>query len=175
MTAYLQIAACALLLASCGGATRNVATETTATDSLAATALPGEPLDVQPLTGYFLKNTIQVTDSLTFWVINNAVTFDSLFAPAKTMGNPVSTPDFGTRLVVAATMPVTDNGTLVQLQNAYQQSGNGKAELHFIAIAGEKKTYRISPLWLGTLPKSGLKSIDFYNGNKLALSSPLTQ
>jgi hypothetical protein len=166
----LLLIACGSSTGSQGGDTSNIATDT----ALTTVAADSTALDIQPLTGYFLKNTIPVTDSLTYWIINDQRTFDSLFAPAKTMTNTIITPDFGTQLVIAATMPGTSYGTTIQLQSATGY-GNNKAALHFIATGKEKQSYQINPVWLGTLPKTGLATIDFYTGNNLARTSNIPQ
>ncbi|NSL89596.1 hypothetical protein ECE50_022335 [Chitinophaga sp. Mgbs1] len=124
-------------------------------------------MDVQPISGYFVKNSIQPADSLTFWLIDNQQSFDSLFGMAKTMNNTIDKPDFGTRLVVAATMPATYYGTQIQLESATIDNVSNNAEMHFVAPAKTKNSYSVLPLWLGTIPKTGKTTIKFYTGDQL--------
>lgn len=159
-----------LALASCGNATKNnVADSTDVNDTaLAIHANSATSLDVQPLSGYFVKNTVKVTDSLTFWVIDNQASFDSLFGMAKTMDNKIDQPDFGTHIVVAATMPPTFYNTQIQLASATIDDLNNNASLHFVAQAAkEKNSSSIVPLWLGSIPKTGKTAINFYTGDHL--------
>jgi hypothetical protein len=124
-------------------------------------------LDVQPLSNYFIKNNDQITDSLTFLFINDKATFDGLFGMAKTMNNEIIVPDFGTHVVVAATMPATFYNTQIQLLSATSDSDNN-AEMHFIAVEGNKQSSSIKPLWLGMIPKTGMQKISFYTGDHLS-------
>ncbi|CAL1520946.1 hypothetical protein [Chitinophaga sp. MM2321] len=166
------LAACTLAAASCGNGAGNTTADSATADSdadtvMAAHADSGTSLDVQPLTGYFVKNNIQVSDSLTFWIIDNPATFDSLFGMAKTMNNKIDNPDFGTHVVVAATMPATFYGTEIQLASATSDDQNN-AELHFVAPAGNgKSSSSATPLWLGSIPKTGKSTIKLYTGDHL--------
>ncbi|NML36019.1 hypothetical protein HHL17_02310 [Chitinophaga sp. G-6-1-13] len=163
-------AAILLLLASCGSATRNNAADSVAVNDTALNvhADNGSSLDVRPLNGYFVKNTIQVNDSLTFWLIDNPATFDSLFGVAKTMNNKIDRPDFGTQVVVAATMPSTFYGTQIQLASATADDLTNNAEMHFVAAGqAEKNSYSITPLWMGSIPKTGRTNIKVYTGDQL--------
>ncbi|MBV8254525.1 MAG: hypothetical protein JO154_18130 [Chitinophaga sp.] len=127
-------------------------------------------LDVTPLSGYFVKNTIQVKDSLTFWVIDNQQTFDSLFGYAKTMNNTIIAPDLGTNVVVAVTMPATSYNTQISLLSATLNTNTNNAELHFSAAGNPApSSSTIVPLWLGSFPKSGPMEIKLYIGNHLAM------
>lgn len=164
-------AAALLLLAACGGATRNNTADSANVNDTAMNihADAGSNLEVQPLSGYFVKNSIQVNDSLTFWLIDNPTTFDSLFGVAKTMNNKIDRPDFGTQLVVAATMPATYYGTQIQLSSATTDDLTNNAEMHFIATAQpEKSSSSIMPLWVGSIPKTGQSSIKVYTGDALS-------
>ncbi|QJB40805.1 hypothetical protein HF324_24375 [Chitinophaga oryzae] len=164
-------AAILLLLASCGGATRNNAADSAVVNDTALNvqADSGSSLDVQPLNGYFVKNNIQVKDSLTFWLIDNPAAFDSLFGVAKTMNNKIDRPDFGTQVVVAATMPSTYYGTQIQLASATTDNLTNDAEMHFVATAqAEKNSYSTTPLWVGSIPKTGRTSIKVYTGDQLS-------
>jgi hypothetical protein len=160
------------MIAACGGnSTRQTGTDSTGTSSdtaLAITSSGNTPLQLEPLSGYFLKNTIKVNDSLSFWVIDSQKSYDSLFAPAKTMDNEIRIPDFGTQLIIAAAMPPTEYGTEIQLQNADFNDSTDNAEVHFIAAAKGKQSYKITPVWIGSLPKTGLKTIKFYTGDDLS-------
>jgi hypothetical protein len=163
-------AAVLLLLASCGGVTRNSTADSVAVNDTALNihADNGSSLDVKPLNGYFVKNTIQVKDSLTFWLVDNPATFDSLFGVAKTMNNKIDRPDFGTQVVVAATMPATFYGTQIQLASATTDDLTNNAEMHFVATGqAEKNSYSIMPLWIGSIPKTGKTNIKVYTGDQL--------
>ncbi|WP_291908251.1 hypothetical protein [Chitinophaga sp. CB10] len=137
--------------------------------TVATTPDPVTQLDVTPLSGFFVKNTVKVSDSLTFWVIDNQQSFDSLFGVAKTMNNKIVAPDFGTSIVVAATMPATYYGTQLSLDSATLNTNTNNAALHFSAAASaEKSSYAVVPLWLGAIPKTGKTAIQLYNGDQLA-------
>ncbi len=166
------MATSALLALSCNSGGNKGAADSAANGnndtSLAVSANPVTNLEVQPINGYFVKNTIKVTDSLTFLVIDNQQSFDSLFGMAKTMNNTIDKPDFGTHLVIAVTMPPTFYGTQIQLQSATNNSNNNNAELHFVATGQQEKgSSSIVPLWLGAIPKSGKSSISLYTGDHL--------
>lgn len=168
---HLFLLCSALAITSCGGQTGQQTADSTGNASdtaLAITSSGNTPLQLEPISSYFLKNTIRVKDSLTYWVINNQHTYDSLFAPAKTMTNEIVTPDFGTQLVIAAAMPATEYGTEIQLQNATFNDSTDNAEVYFIASGKAKQSYKITPVWIGTLPKTGLKTIKFYTGDDLS-------
>ncbi|HVI48489.1 MAG TPA: hypothetical protein VM802_26715 [Chitinophaga sp.] len=161
------------LLSACGGGgTKSSADSAANADKDTALAVHSNStasLDVHPISGYFVKNTIKVSDSLTFWVIDNQRAFDSLFGVAKTMSNKPDIPDFGTQIVVAAAMPATFYGTQIQLASAVSNDKDNGANLHFAAPAEkEKKSFSIVPLWLGSIPKTGKSTINFYTGDHLS-------
>ncbi|MBV7528840.1 hypothetical protein [Chitinophaga sp. sic0106] len=136
--------------------------------TVATTPDPITQLDVKPLSGFFVKNTVKVSDSLTFWVIDNQQSFDSLFGVARTMTDNVVAPDFGTSVVIAASMPATYYGTQVSLDSATLNTNTNNAALHFSAAANaEKGSAAIVPLWLGSIPKTGKTAIRLYNGSNL--------
>ncbi|RFS23262.1 hypothetical protein DVR12_09585 [Chitinophaga silvatica] len=163
-TRIFVLLATVFLIASCGGNHKTSQTDT----SLGVSAAVNSQLDVNPLSGYFLKNTIQVNDSLTFWIIDNQQTFDSLFGVAKTMTNKITQPDFGTQIVVAATMPPTYYNTQIELADATLDDDTNDATMRFTAIGNaNKSSSSIIPLWLGTVPKMGKSTFSFYNGDKL--------
>ncbi|MCW3462261.1 hypothetical protein [Chitinophaga nivalis] len=164
----LSVVLCSLMAVSCNN---NQATNHNgSTDStLDPQASPSGSLDVKPLSGYFVKNTITVNDSLTFWVIDNAKTFDSLFGVGKTMNNTIDQPDFGTQLVIAATMPATYYGTQIELSSATIDNLTNNATLRFEAPANQEKgSAAIMPLWLGAIPKTGKSIIKLYTGEHLS-------
>ncbi|MET6999041.1 hypothetical protein [Chitinophaga defluvii] len=171
MTKYILLAFSTLIAVACNNTTtsnnNNNATDTTADTSLAAQPAANSALDVQPLSNYFVKNNIKISDSLTFWVIDNQTSFDSLFGVAKTMTNEIVTPDFGTHVVIAATMPATAYNTQIQLLSATNDNDNN-AEMHFVAVGAEKQSSTITPVWLGLLPKTGLKTVKLYTGDQLS-------
>ena len=157
---------------SCNNGKKVIIADSTDTDdsdtSLAIQASPNSQLDVKPISGYFLKNTIQVSDSLTFWIIDNQAAFDSLFGMAKTMNNTVDKPDFGTSIVVAATMPPTYYGTEIQLASATADNVNNNAALHFVATGNPAKgSASMVPLWLGAVPKTGKRTFKLFTGDNL--------
>lgn len=167
------LAVCTLATVSCANNGKKNNTDSNADTSLAVKADNSSQLEVKPLSGYFLKNTIKVSDSLTFWLIDNQASFDSLFGVAKTMNNTIDQPDFGTQIVVAATMPATYYGTQIQLASATSDDSNNNAEMHFAAVANpDKASYSIVPLWIGAVPKTGKSTFKLYTGDQL--SSTLT-
>lgn len=168
---YILLAFSTLVAVACNNTTTsnngNDSTAITADTALAAQPAANSALDVQPLSNYFVKNNIKITDSLTFWVIDNKASFDSLFGMAKTMTNEIVNPDFGTHVVIAATMPATAYKTQIQLLSATNDNDNN-AEMHFVAVGAEKQSATITPVWLGTLPKTGLKTVKFFTGDHLS-------
>lgn len=165
-----------MLAAACGQQPTTSSDKKPDTDTPSAAQPPIiTQLAVKPVDGYFVKNNIKVTDSLTFWIVDNQKSFDSLFATAKTLGTAITAPDFGTELIIAVSMPVTSYGTTIQLQKAELNDQNNTADLHFIATAGAKNTYTIAPLWIGSVAKSGLQTLHFFNGDHLSRSSDITQ
>ncbi|MBO9731916.1 MAG: hypothetical protein J7623_24960 [Chitinophaga sp.] len=160
---------CTLAVVSCVNNGKKTSTDSTDNDTtLDVQASAESPLDVKPLSGYFVKNTIKVKDSLTFWVIDNQASFDSLFGVAKTMNNTIDQPDFGTQVVVAATMPPTYYGTQIQLAAATSDNTNNNASLHFVAVSNpDKGSSSIMPLWLGAVPKTGKSTFKLFTGDNL--------
>ena len=116
-----------IALTACGGNHKTTQSDT----SMDVTAAANSQLEVNPLSGYFVKNTIQVTDSLTFWIIDNQQSFDSIFGMAKTMTNKIDQPDFGTQLVVVATMPATYYNTRIELADATLDDDTNDATMRF--------------------------------------------
>lgn len=156
---------------SCANSGTKTESDSTAAGSdttLNVQANPNSQLEVKPISGYFLKNTITVNDSLTFWLIDNQVSFDSLFGMAKTMNNTIDKPDFGTQIVVAATMPPTFFGTQIQLESATSDNVNNNAALHFVATSNPNRSSASTvPLWLGAVPKTGKGTFQLYTGDHL--------
>jgi hypothetical protein len=156
---------------SCANSGTKTEGDSTASDNdttLNVQANPSSQLEVKPISGYFLKNTITVNDSLTFWLIDNQASFDSLFGMAKTMTNTIDKPDFGTQVVVAATMPPTFFGTQIQLESATSDNANNNAALHFVATANPNRSSASTvPLWLGAVPKTGKSTFQLYTGDHL--------
>ncbi|NIG52261.1 hypothetical protein [Chitinophaga sp. Cy-1792] len=136
--------------------------------AFADTPDPIAQLNVNPLPGYFVKNNITVSDSLTFWVIDNQQQFDSIFGMAKTMKNDIPNPDLGTQVVIAATMPATYYQTQISLDSSYVNTNDNSASLYFSANGQDSKSSSsIVPLWLGSIPKNGKTVIKLYNGGQL--------
>jgi hypothetical protein len=164
------LAAFTLAIVSCENTGRKTGTDSTGSSdtALSVQASPNSQLEVKPLSGYFLKNTITVTDSITYWLIDNPASFDSLFGMAKTMNNTIDKPDFGTQIVIAATMPPTYYGTQIQLESATADNTTNDATLHFVATANpEKSTASTVPLWLGAVPKTGKTTFKLFTGDHL--------
>ncbi|WP_212000653.1 hypothetical protein [Chitinophaga sp. HK235] len=164
-------AALTILIASCGGPSQKNTIPVAVTNDTAINvqADASSSLDVQPLNGYFVKNNIKVKDSLTYWLIDNPATFDSIFGMAQTMNNKIDRPDFGTQMVVAVTMPATFYGTQIQLSSATADDLTNNAEMHFVASSqAQKGSSSIVPLWLGSIPKTGKSVIKVYTGDQLA-------
>ncbi|NLR78791.1 hypothetical protein [Chitinophaga eiseniae] len=155
-----------LAIISCASNNKKAGNDTDTT--LSVQPINSSQLDVKPLSGYFLKNTIKVTDSLTFWIIDNQASFDSLFGVAKTMSNTIDQPDFGTQVVVAATMPATYYDTQIQLESATSDDLTNNAEMHFVATSSpDKNSAAIVPLWLGAIPKTGKSTFKLFTGDNL--------
>ncbi|MFY0253172.1 hypothetical protein ACDQ55_04375 [Chitinophaga sp. 30R24] len=167
---------CTLAVVSCANQGNNAANAANTDTALNIAAPSDSQLDVTPLSGYFVKNTIQVTDSLTFWVINNQASFDSLFGMAQTMNTVIDKPDFGTQLVVAATMPPTYYNTQIQLASATSDDLDNDAIMHFVAVANpDKSSAAIVPLWLGAVPKAGQRAFKLYTGDQLTQTITIQQ
>lgn len=171
MHVKLMILFFCIIAASCasnGPKAENDSTAAGSDTTLNVAVNPSSQLEVNPLSGYFLKNTITVSDSLTFWLIDNQASFDSLFGIAKTMNNTIDHPDFGTHIVVAATMPPTFYGTQIQLESATSDNVNNNATMHFVATANPNRSSASTvPLWLGAVPKTGKSTFQLYTGEHL--------
>ncbi|MGF6845263.1 hypothetical protein QFZ51_000498 [Chitinophaga sp. W3I9] len=167
----MVLAVCTMAAVSCASSGTKTGSDSTAAggdSSINVQANPNSQLEVKPISGYFLKNTIIVNDSLTFWLIDNQASFDSLFGAAKTMNNTIDQPDFGTHIVVAATMPPTFYGTQIQLESATSDNVNNNAALHFVATSNPSRgSASTVPLWLGAVPKTGKSTFQFYSGEHL--------
>ncbi|WP_142684679.1 hypothetical protein [Chitinophaga polysaccharea] len=165
---FISFCAIAVSCASSGSKPENDSTGVGSDTTLNVAANPSSQLEVNPLSGYFLKNTITVNDSLTFWLIDNQASFDSLFGIAKTMNNTIDQPDFGTHIVVAATMPPTFYGTQIQLESASSGNADNNATLRFVATANPNRgSASTVPLWLGAVPKTGKSTFLLYTGDHL--------
>ncbi|SKD08107.1 hypothetical protein SAMN05660461_4058 [Chitinophaga ginsengisegetis] len=167
----IVLAVCIMATVSCANSGTKTESDSTAAGSdttLNVAPNPNSQLEVKPISGYFLKNTITVNDSLTFWLIDNQASFDSLFGMAKTMNNTIDKPDFGTQIVVAATMPPTFYGTQIQLESATSDNANNNATLHFVATSNPSRgSASTVPLWLGAVPKTGKSTFQLYTGDHL--------
>ncbi|HEY9261779.1 hypothetical protein [Chitinophaga sp.] len=164
------LAVCTFATVSCAnnGKKAPADNDTDSDTTLTVQAAASSQLEVKPLSGYFLKNTIKVKDSLTYWIIDNQASFDSLFGMAKTMNNTIDKPDFGTQIVIAATMPPTYYGTQIQLESATSDNLTNDAALHFVATANpEKSSAATVPLWLGAVPKTGKSTFKLFTGDNL--------
>jgi len=165
------LAVCTLAAASCvnnGKKTDKDSTDNDSDTALSVQASASSQLEVKPISGYFVKNTITVNDSLTFWIIDNQASFDSLFGIAKTMNNTIDKPDFGTQIVIAATMPPTYYGTQIQLESATSDNLTNDAALHFVANGNpDKSSAATVPLWLGAVPKTGKSTFKLFTGDNL--------
>lgn len=163
------LAVCTLAIVSCVNSGKKTNTDSTDNDTaLSVQASTESQLEVKPISGYFLKNTIKVSDSLTYWIIDNQTSFDSLFGMAKTMNNTIDKPDFGTSIVIAATMPPTYYGTQIQLESATSDNVDNNATLHFVATANpDKSSAATVPLWLGAVPKTGKSTFKLFTGDNL--------
>jgi hypothetical protein len=125
------------------------------------------PLQVRPIQGYFVRNTVKQNDSVTCWVISSPEEKDSILAPAKTMTNVVDTFDFANEIVTAVQLRPSDLTQDVQLTSAMVTED--EVHLHFAIRADTpKRSFTAAALWMGAFPRTpDVKSIRFYSGDKL--------
>ncbi|MGX5818306.1 hypothetical protein ACWKWU_08935 [Chitinophaga lutea] len=126
-----------------------------------------KPISVQPITGYFVKNTVKQSDSVTCWVINTPAQRDSILGIARTMDKPVDSIDFAQSIGVAITLQPGNEAHKITLTEAVQE--NDVVDLHFAILRDTTKLgYKLTPVWLGTVPRTyGVKTIRFFDAKGL--------
>ncbi len=122
---------------------------------------------IRPLSGYFVNNTVKMTDSVQCWVINNPDEMKKIFGVAKTMNNTIDTVNFSENLLAAVVLRPSDLTQTIELTRSYVSDEN--MDLHFaIRVDTPKTTYTKAMAWLGAIPKSGdVRHIRFYTGDRL--------
>ncbi|RAI97451.1 hypothetical protein LX64_05122 [Chitinophaga skermanii] len=148
------------------------ANETAAADSVNTVSMDATQLLVTHLENYFLSNKVQKTGAVQCWVVQTKEEFDELFGAAKTNNNVIINPDFNTQFVVALAVPATDTATTITLSNGIKSGNN--ADLRFTITKGQKQSFTMSPVWLGTVEKTtGVENVSFYDGEALVKMIPI--
>lgn len=169
---YFTIVLC-ISLAACGPNTSQTTEKKQAQADSADNDLT--PIEVKPIHGYFVKNTVKQTDSITCWVINSPAQRDSILGVAKTMTNRIDTLNFATETITAVVLQPSEMTQELQLASS-MQSGD-EVHLHFaVRIDTPKRTFTAGSLWMGALPKTpAIKNIRFYSGDRLLRTIPVTE
>ena len=121
-----------------------------ATTSVPMTKLTPSSLNVVPLEGYFVKNTVSTEQESTLVLISTQAEFDQSFGIAKTMTNTITPIDFTQNKVVAIFTKPSDLKTNIQLDRA---SVHGEIlTANYNIDQGEKQSFKSSALILFTVP-----------------------
>lgn len=163
---------CALLMAACGPNTSRTGLNR---EEQLDSAENITNVEVKSLQGYFVKNTVKQTDSVTCWVINSPQQQDSILAPAKTMNNTIDTLDFANNIITAVVMRPSELMQDIQLSSSVVTED--EVHLHFAMRADTpKRSFTAAALWMGAVPKkTGIKTVKFYSGDQLIRSVPVTE
>ncbi|WP_119077870.1 hypothetical protein [Chitinophaga alhagiae] len=163
---------CALLMAACGPNTSRTSFNSEEQPDSAGNMTS---IEVKPLQGYFVKNTVVQGDSVTCWVINSPQQQDSILAPAKTMTNTIDTLDFANNIITAVVLRPSELTQDIQLSSGMVTEN--EVHLHFAIRADTpKRTFTAAALWMGAVPrKPGIRTIKFYSGDQLIRSVPVTE
>lgn len=169
---YLPILLC-ILIAACGPNTSR--TTINKDEQLDSAEKNLTPIAVKPIQGYFVKNTVAQTDSVTCWVISDEKQQDSILGVAKTMTNKIDTLDFANNIITAVMLRPSELAQDVQLTSSV--ISDDEVHLHFAIKADTpKRTYTAAALWMGAVPKTpGIKTIRFYNNEQLMRTIPVTE
>jgi hypothetical protein len=157
-----------IFLSSC----RNKKLETTVVDSV-ATDTTSQTAAVQlafsPIENYFLKNTVQLPDSVNFLIIANQSEFDSLFGVAKTATNEITAPDFIINHTIAITTSPTNIKTTIELEKV--ELGESTINVFAKIVRGEKESATSTPAKVYAIEKrDGVTGMDFYLNGKVVKS-----
>lgn len=169
---YLPIVLC-ILIAACGPNTSRTTVDKE--KQLESIDESPTPVAVKPIQGYFVKNTVAQTDSITCWVISNEQQQDSILAVAKTMTNKIDTLDFANNIITAVMLRPSELAQDVRLTSSV--ISDNEIHLHFAVKADTpKRTFTAAALWMGAVPKSpGIKAVRFYNNDQLMRTVPVTE
>lgn len=169
---YLSIVLC-ILIAACGPNTSR--TTINKDEQLDSAEESPTPIAVKPIQGYFVKNTVAQTDSITCWVISNEKQQDSILAVAKTMTNKIDTLDFANNIITAVMLRPSELSQDVRLTSSV--ISENEVHLHFaVKRDTPKRTFTAAALWMGALPKTpGIKAVRFYNNEQLMRTIPVTE
>lgn len=167
---HLPIAGLLLFLAACGPNTSQSDEHSNSKDTTGAPpaeVVMQKDVVIRPLSGYFVNNSVKLTDSVACWIIHNPEEMRKTFGMAKTMNNTIDTIDFSHNLLAAVVLRPSDLTQTIELSRSYVLDGN--MDLHFaIKVDTPKTTYTKSMAWLGAIPKSdSVKNIRFFRGDRM--------
>lgn len=129
-------------------------------------------LPVSLLSGYFLNNTVERSDAMAFYVIDDQAEFEKYFGVAKTMTNEITQVDFKTERVGALIHPDANNEVKISV-NKLQREGE-KAMVDFSVSTGAPQSFTISPVVLFKLPgDADLKSVDLLQDGHKVMNVPV--
>lgn len=169
---YLPIVCC-IALAACGPNTSRTG-EGLHEKADSATDQP-TLVQVRPIQGYFVKNTVKQNDSITCWVINSHQQQDSILGVAKTMTNKIDTANFTNEVIAAVVLRPAELTQDIQLASSMIK--DNEILLHFtVRVDTPKRSFTAAALWMAAIPKNpDIKTIKFYSGDRLLRSVPLTE
>lgn len=131
-----------------------------------------QDLPVSLMSGYFLNNTVERSDAMAFYVIDDQAEFEKYFGVAKTMTNEITQVDFKTERVGALIHP--DANTDVQMKVSKLQRDGDKAIVDFSVSTGAPQSFTISPVVLFKLPgDADLKSVDLLQDGHKVMNVPV--
>ena len=141
-------------------------------DSSAASAQsePSAPkaIQVTPLHGYFVKNTVAMDRDCQALVLGSQTEFDIYFGVAKTMANEISPVDFEKSRIVAIFTAPSETEKTISVGKA-ERSGN-KLTVHYKIDTGAKRTFTSTALVLFPIPRDIESVVVEGMGNKETIS-----
>lgn len=155
-----------LLVIACGpNSSQTTEKRVSSADSAKATSVEQKVLNVKPAAGYFSRNDIRQNDTIACWIFETAAERDSVLGIAKTMNNVIDTADFNKEVMAVVTLAPSSLTQELRLSSATQTED--AANLHFaIKIDTPKRTSTSAAVWVGILPKSDVKKVNFYRGDE---------
>jgi len=148
--------------------TNSTTTTSPGHDSIAVEMPPAAEPALKQLEGYFVNNTVRLTDGFSVLHPTNQQEFDQLLGIAQTMNNTIEKPDFDKNIIVALTHSATDQMEAITLKGSKIE--NGIFTIIVAAPETPKKSFTVTPLALFSATKvNGLKQIVFENEQKVQL------
>ncbi len=156
MKAYAFLFVSALFIASCGS-TGNKAKQA-----------------VEPaiLKGYFVKNTVEDTGNLQYYVFKDQSALSQICGTGATMFSKPDVPDFDKQIVVAVAGKSTDRPTTIRIVEAVVDKGALTVSVAE-EVSDEELSYTMRPLTIASFAKAGIKKVVFRKGGQDILSVDL--